>query len=109
MQESKAKEEELQRSRRTEDELKRKIAWLEGNVVQNFQRVEGEARSLRGQLESCMAEKGSRSDVAQRLEAESSKLRAELAHAEKHAAELHMQLAQLRAEMAAKENDWRNR
>mmetsp|Transcript_33651 Transcript_33651/g.95181 ORF Transcript_33651/g.95181 Transcript_33651/m.95181 type:complete len:1784 (+) Transcript_33651:223-5574(+) len=99
----------LQRALRSEEDLKAKIAWLESNVVHNYQRLEGESRNMKSELEGVRAEKAQRVEALQRADADLRKVKAELSHAEKHAAELHNQLCRVRDEATRSENEMKKR
>ena len=99
----------LQRALRSEEDLKAKIAWLESNVVKNYQRLEGESHSMKNELRGVKAEKAQRVEALQRADAELAKVKAELSLAEKHAAELHQQLCRVRDDATQSENEMKKR
>lgn len=98
VEEAQHKDVALQRAHDAENELKRKIAWLENNVTNNYKHLEAENRSLQAQLDAACQERQQRIEAVERAEADFMRARAEASRLEKHAADLHNQIAQVREE-----------
>lgn len=105
----KEREAALARAKHTENEMAAKIASLEAALFKNNQYFENEACALKAEIERMNADK-ERDAVARRAaEGELTKLRADLAKAENHAAELHAALARTRQEAEGAINSYKER